>query len=94
MNVVMPERRQIWKHVVTGIEILVLRVDEDTEYAQCAIMSGHILVSKLRVQVPLTKFRFYGNRGLCYSRVWPGNMPVAKDSWSEFNPRLQNLGAK
>lgn len=83
---------QIWKHIVTDINVIIERVEGD--YAYCALMDEP-KVGKLKVVIPVVKFMHWGNRGFAHVRTRKGKAlkgsPV--DAYGIYNPRKKNLGA-
>jgi len=88
------ETRQIWKHMATQISVLVVSITHDGT-AMCRIMNGPRL-TRLKVRMPATKLRDYGNRGFRQCQTRKGQLPVLGRlaTYGEYNPRAENLGAK
>lgn len=96
LNLTKPEPGQIWEHATTTINVLILAIDKTS--ATCRVLEPTYTVPAQRVttwqvEIPLSKFRFYGNRGLRLVDMRTGKLPVVLKHCGEYNPRLLNLGA-
>lgn len=90
LNLTRPEPRQIWQHVTSKVNLLIISTDSTT--ARCAILDEAGKASHLRVDIPLDKFKFYSNRGLKLVGSKSGTLPKPGAA-GDYNPRLLNLGA-
>jgi len=91
LNLSQPAVRQLWLHVTSGATLMILGIAED--HAQCAILNEVGTASPLQLDVPLDKFRFYGNRGLRLVGSRKHTLPKVHEVRGLYNPRLVNLGA-
>ena len=91
INLSVPEPRQIWQHVTSGVSLLILDVTRDG-LAHCVLLNEVGTASPLQVMVPVPKFKHYGNRGLRLVGSRKYTLP-AKRKAGVYNPRLLNLGA-
>lgn len=93
LNTITPAPKQIWEHVTTGQQVLVLQVEDDTSF--CAFLNDDGRVTNLRVAVPNDKLKCYGNRGMAHVTNRKGKLPKLGDmaAYGEFNPRNTYLGA-
>lgn len=92
LNTIQPAPKQVWEHIATGQQVLVLHVEDDMAY--CAFMDGN-KVTPRRVAMPVTKLRCYGNRGMSHVTNRKGKLPKLGDmsEYGVFNSRNENLGA-
>lgn len=92
LNTLAPAPKQVWEHVNTGGQVLVLQVENDIAY--CAYLEDG-KATPMRVAVPVKKLRCYGNRGMSFVADRKGKLPKvgAMDAYGEYNPRAVNLGA-
>ena len=92
LNTITPAPKQIWEHVATGQQVLVLQVEDETAY--CAYLNGN-KVASLRVAVPVKKLQCYGNRGMMHVTKRKGKLPKLGDmsAYGDYHPRRENLGA-
>ena len=92
LNTISPDPQQIWEHIRTEQQLLVLHVEGDEVF--CAILDNN-KVTRQRVIVPVKKLRCYGNRGMMHVTNRRGKLPKLGDlsKYGEFNPRNTNLGA-
>lgn len=92
LNTLAPAPKQIWEHITTGEQVLILQIEGDQAF--CAALSDG-KVSSLRVVVPVDKFKCWGNRGMMFVTNRKGKLPKVgnMDEYGVFNPRNANLGA-
>lgn len=92
LNTLAPAPKQVWEHINTGDQVLVLQVENDIAY--CAYLEDG-KVTPMRVAVPVTKLRNYGNRGMAFVVDRKGKLPKVgpMDAYGTFNTRNANLGA-
>lgn len=92
LNTIQPAPKQIWEHIKTEQQVLVLHVEADEAY--CAILADN-KVTRMRVNIPAKKLMCYGNRGMMHVTNRRGKLPKLGDlaAYGVFNPRNVNLGA-
>ena len=73
------------------MQLLIINIKNDT--ALCAVLDMG-KVSKLRVVVPVSKFMFWGNRGMFMTGTRKGKLPAPGKSAGAYNTRNMALGAK
>ena len=86
--------KQIWEHIKTQLQVLVLDVDSDVAY--CTLLDENCKVSGLKVAIPLSSLRDWGNRGMAYVGVRKGKLPQRGDlnAFAPYNARNMYLGAQ
>lgn len=96
LNTSQPDVRQVWRHWISNIKLLIMDIDRETDEAVCCVLDAQDKPTKLYLLVSLDKFKFYGNRGMVLEGKRGGSLPkIDKDvNLGVYNPRLQNLGAK
>lgn len=90
INNIVPAKKQIWEHVVTKTQFVVLEIADDA--AICMLLDEGA-ATKLRVSIPLAKLAFRSNRGMAMVGQF-GKLPkVGVGEIGEYNPRNKNFGA-
>lgn len=94
LNTIVIAPKQIWEHIRTEQQLLVLHVEESEKLAYCAMLEDN-KITKLRVLVPLQKLMCWGNRGMMHVTNRKGKLPKLGDmgAYGAYNPRNANLGA-
>lgn len=92
LNTIDPAPKQIWEHVTTGQQVLVLQVEDENVY--CAYLQDG-KVTNMRVVVPSKRLRCYGNRGMMHVTNRKGKLPKLGDmsAYGTYESRRENLGA-
>jgi len=92
LNTIVPAPKQIWEHITTGKQLLVLHVED--KFAYCALLEDN-KVTKRRVTVPVKNLKCYGNRGMMHVTNRKGKLPGMGDlsKYGDYNARRDNLGA-
>lgn len=92
MNLTEPQPKQIWQHIASGIQLLIL---ENTKgVLACAVLNEAGTSSKYQVDVPADKFKAYRNRGMRLVGTRKTVMPKVAKVRGAYNPRKVNLGAE
>jgi len=98
MEQTIPAHSQIWEHIASGNRFLIERVGSG--YAAYCILiecsDRRIKYTNLRVCIPVSRFRNYGDRGLRFVRFEGGKRHSGEhfSCYGVYNPRRKNLGAK
>lgn len=92
----LPAKGQIWEHILTAQQLLVLSINDDNE-ALCALLDkdNDNAVTKLRVVVPCFKLKFRSNRGFALIGQRKGKLPAAGPGpYGAYNARRVLFGAR
>lgn len=91
LNTTVPAPRQVWEHFKTERQLLIIKINQGS--ALCALMDGP-KVSKKRVIVPVSKFMFWGDRGMFIAYTRQGRLPSPGKHAGVYNIRHAYLGAQ